>query len=191
MKETVVQKKGWKPTVADWFTLMRILGAVVLFFLAPFSLVFYIIYSLCGASDAVDGWIARATNTTTEVGAKLDSIADLLFYSAMVIKIMPTLIRILPMALWYGVFSVLAVRTLSYLTAAIKYKCFASMHTWMNKLTGLCMFCMPYLLEQTLAVGYCTATCVVAGLASAEEWLIHLFSKNYNSQVKTILKARG
>lgn len=177
-------------TVPNILTVFRIAGSLCLLFFRPPSLAFYIIYSLCGFSDVLDGFIARRTGTTSELGAKLDSIADLLFYAVMVICIMPVLIVILPVWLWVATGVVIVLRLASYLTAAIKYGRFASMHTYMNKFTGGAMFTMPYCLLAPCAVALCAVICLIAGLSSLEELIIHLVRKEYNSGVKTIFDIR-
>ena len=84
-------------------TSLRILGAVILLFIQPLSAAFFVIYTLSGVSDAVDGTVARATHTSGEFGARLDSIADLLFYAVMLIKVFPVLWVKLPKSIWYFV----------------------------------------------------------------------------------------
>ena len=177
-------------TVPNILTAFRIVGSLCLLFFRPPSLSFYILYSLCGFSDVLDGWIARSTGTTSELGAKLDSIADLLFYFVMVMGIMPVLIDILPVWLWAATGVVVLLRLASYLTAAIKYGRFASMHTYMNKVTGAAMFTMPYCLLAPCAVALCAVICLIAGLSSLEELIIHLVRREYNSGVKTIFDIR-
>lgn len=44
-----------------------------------FSIPFYIIYFYCGISDMLDGYIARKIKNTSQIGAILDSIADIIF----------------------------------------------------------------------------------------------------------------
>ena len=65
--------------IANILTGCRILGSILLLFFPVFSLAFYIIYLLCGFSDMIDGTIARKTNSASEFGAKLDTVADLVF----------------------------------------------------------------------------------------------------------------
>jgi len=177
-------------TVPNILTMFRIVGSLCLLFFKPPSLCFYILYTLCGFSDVLDGFIARSTGSTSELGAKLDSIADLLFYAVMVLSIMPTLIAILPPWLWMATAVVILLRAASYLTAAIKYGRFASMHTYMNKLTGAAMFTMPYCLLAPCAVTLCAVICSIAFLSSLEELIIHLVRKEYNPGVKTIFDIR-
>lgn len=177
-------------TIPNGITFLRIVGALVLFWLAPLSAVFYIVYTLCGLSDLLDGMVARLTGQQSEFGAKLDSLSDLLFYSVMLIKLLPTLWELLPRAIWIAVGAIILIRSMAYMVAAVRYRRFASLHTYMNKATGLVLFVVPYCLKFSFAVGYCMFVCVVAALASTEELLMHLFAKQYNGNTKTLWKIK-
>ena len=74
--------------VANILTGFRILGSILLFFFPVFSEAFYGIYLLCGFSDMIDGTIARKTNSTSEFGSKLDTVADLVFVAVSLIKLL-------------------------------------------------------------------------------------------------------
>ena len=43
---------------------------------------------ICGLSDVLDGIIARKTNTASSFGARLDTIADFIFVTVLLIKIL-------------------------------------------------------------------------------------------------------
>lgn len=68
--------------VANILTGFRILGSILLLFFPVFSEAFYSIYLLCGFSDMIDGTIARKTNSASELGAKMDTVADLVFVAS-------------------------------------------------------------------------------------------------------------
>ena len=72
---------------ANTITALRIAGTVGLVFLTPFSTAFFAVYALTGVTDVLDGWVARRTHTATAGGAMLDSVADLFFYSVMLLKL--------------------------------------------------------------------------------------------------------
>ena len=173
-------------TVADIITLVRIAGTLLLAALKPLSVEFFIIYALTGLTDALDGWIARKTKTESTFGARLDSIADLLFYAVMLIRILPILVTILPGWIWYAVAAIICVRLLAYITAAVKYRRFASLHTYLNKLTGFSLFLVPFLLVTDIAVGFCMTVCAVAAVSSLEESVIHICNRDYCPNVKSI-----
>lgn len=180
----------FKATIPNYITVFRIIGTIILLFTVPFTKFFFIIYTLCGLSDILDGAIARLTKTSSEFGAKLDSIADMLFYATMLAKVFPVLWDILPRYIWYIVALVLALRLCSYLVAAIKYRKFASLHTYLNKLTGLMIFTVPYFLKHKFGITLCFAIAIISGLASLEELLIHIFKDKY-TQIKTIIKSQN
>ncbi len=74
-------------SLADWLTLSRLGVAPLLLFAGALkSTPTFVLLCLWGAlSDVFDGVIARATRRETEAGARLDSRADLCFYSAWII----------------------------------------------------------------------------------------------------------
>lgn len=181
-------------TPPNMITFIRILGTICLLFVSLFTPVFYIIYTISGCSDVLDGWVARMTKSSSEFGAKLDSVADLLFYAMLLVKILPLLIKMLPGWIWYCVGFVLLLRLGAYLTAALKYHRFATLHTYFNKLTGFAVFLIPYVMELEMitkySIGLCYSVglCVVGGISSLEELLIHLSEKEYDINRRTILK---
>lgn len=176
---------------ANTITLLRISGTAILLFLRPFSPAFFVVYTLTGVTDVLDGFVARKTGTASDFGAKLDSVADLLFYGVMLLKIFPVLWHTLPKKIWWGVALVLFLRVCSYATAAIRYHKFASLHTYLNKLTGASIFCVPYFLPASFGVVYCFGICVVALLAVIEELTLHLLPYGYSAGRKSIfLKPR-
>lgn len=170
----------------NFITVTRIIGTICLLFLDAFSRPFYIVYTIAGLSDVLDGWLARRLKVSSELGAKLDSIADLLFYSVMAIKVLPILLQKLPAEIWIAVGIILVLRLCSYLVAAWKYKRFASLHTYMNKLTGAGVFLIPYTILLPIFIPFCAVLSVIAGIASGEELFIHIRNKEYHSDVKSI-----
>lgn len=169
---------------ANFITILRMVGTGMLLFTTPLTPAFYLLYTLCGITDALDGAIARATKTSSALGAKLDSIADLMFYGIMLWKLMPLLWAKLPMTVWYLTGFVLLIRITSYTVAAVKYKTFASLHIILNKLTGLLVFLLPYFMAQPFFTVYGWITAITAGIASLVELAIHLSGKEYHPNIK-------
>ena len=173
--------------IANAITCVRIVGTVCLLFVTPLTPLFFAIYTFSAVSDLLDGIVARATKTTSELGAKLDSIADLLFYGVMFLQVMPILIERLPALVWWMVLVIIILRVTSYTIVAVKFKRFSSQHTYLNKLTGGTVFTVPYFLLRAWDWIACACICVIAILAALEEVLIHLSSKEYRQDRKTIL----
>jgi CDP-diacylglycerol--glycerol-3-phosphate 3-phosphatidyltransferase len=110
-----------------------------------------------------------------------------MFYTLILIRILPVMWVVLPKVIWVAVGAVLAVRITAYLIAAYRYKRFSSMHTYMNKFTGLMVFVVPYAIGSPIAVPYCWCVVAVAMLSSLEELMIHVSSKEYDSGRKMLL----
>lgn len=168
----------------NMITVLRIIGTVMLLFISPLTKAFYIIYTLSGISDALDGWLARHLKLSSPLGAKLDSAADLLFYSVMFIRIFPMLWEGLPRIIWLGVALVVFLRLCSYAIAAIKFRRFASLHTLMNKLTGAAVFALPYILHTPILTAYCWGLFVLSGCGTVEELTLHIRSDKYSGESK-------
>lgn len=173
---------------ANCITSLRIVGTVCMLFTVPFSKGFYVLYTFSGITDVLDGAVARLTGMASSFGAKLDSIADLLFYTVMMIKILPYLWANLPIWIWYFVAAILIARIITYTVAAKKYGQFASLHTYGNKLTGVAVFAIPYfIVVDNIALGGCICVCVIAALAAMEELVMHINNENYDLHRKSII----
>ncbi len=173
-----------KITPANCLTGFRLLGAVALIFLEPLSLPFYIIYTLCGVSDALDGPVARYTETAGDFGARLDSVADITFYAVMLLRLLPILWfdKILPMWCWSWAVGILVFRIGIYLFAFLKFHRFPSLHTMLNKLTSFILFLSVYLIRTSFVTAYFVLFGTVATLAGVEELTIHLYNRKYGGE---------
>ena len=77
--------------MANLITSIRILCSIAILFYPVFSVAFYSLYITAGVSDMADGWVARKTNTDSAFGAKLDTIADIIFVIACLVKLLPVM----------------------------------------------------------------------------------------------------
>ena len=75
--------------LANLLTVCRIFCSLWMIRFPVFSQEFYTSYLFCGFSDIADGIVARKTGTQSPFGAKLDSIADLIFVASAFIKLLP------------------------------------------------------------------------------------------------------
>lgn len=154
-------------TLANAVTAVRIVGACVLLALAPLSAAYLAVYALCGASDVLDGWLARRTGTASTFGAQLDSAADTLFVLAILASLLPGAGLAGWLWLWIGL--VAGIKVAALLMGFARFRTYASLHTYANKLAGLALFALPPLF---LAFGSAVAAviaCAVATLAALEE----------------------
>ena len=127
--------------IANILTGSRILGSILLLFFPAFSLGFYITYILCGFSDMIDGTIARKTNSISKFGSQLDTIADFVFVLVSLFKLLPAIHIPGWLWIWGGVIAVIKISNIIW--GYVSKKQFISMHTIMNKLTGLLLFLLP------------------------------------------------
>lgn len=176
-----------KKNIPNFVTALRFLGTFCIIFLTPLKLPYFIIYTATGVTDLLDGFLSRKLNAASEFGARLDSIADLCFYTVSLIRLLPTLKDILPGYIWIMVAVILTVRVLSYLIAAVKFHRFSSHHTWLNKTTGVFVFAVPYFLVTSFDVPFCFLVCLAGILSTAEELFIHLTSEKYDPDIKSML----
>jgi len=127
--------------IANIITSCRIFGSILLLFFPSFSLEFYITYLLCGVSDMIDGTIARKTNSASKFGSQLDTIADFVFVVVSLIKMLPAIHIPGWLWIWSGVIAIIKVTNIIW--GYITKKQFISVHTVMNKVTGLFLFLLP------------------------------------------------
>ena len=127
--------------IANMLTACRILGSVLLLAFPVFSLAFGIIYLLCGFTDMIDGTIARKTNSVSKFGSQLDTIADLIFVVVAIIQLFPAIRIPCWLWIWGGLIAVIKISNIVW--GYISKKQFVSLHTIMNKATGLLLFLLP------------------------------------------------
>ena len=159
-------------TAPNILTLIRILCAIGLVFAEATGKAFLVLYLICGFTDAIDGTVARLTKTASEFGAKLDSVADLMFYSIMILKFFPILLKTVSGNVWIAVILIVLIRVGIYLGFALKYHALASSHTYLNKITGFVVFCLPFVVNTRIFDSYSAFVCIVAFSAAIYEWVI-------------------
>ena len=96
-------------TLANDITIIRILCSIAILFCSVFSATFYILYITAGVSDMVDGWVARQTHTASELGAKLDTIADIVFVVVCLVKLLPVLDITTWLWVWIGIIALIKI----------------------------------------------------------------------------------
>ena len=117
---------------------LRFLGAVCLLFFGVESCAFWVIYFVCGLSDMADGYLARKLGCESQVGALLDSLADLVFVICCCFKLIPALAFPKWLWIWGGV--IVATKIINQISALVMYKKCIFPHTIANKVTGVLLF---------------------------------------------------
>ena len=153
--------------MANLITSCRILLSLLLLFFPTLSPGFYGLYLAAGLSDMLDGLVARRTNSTSPLGAKLDSIADIIFLAVCLIKLLPVLT--LPVWLWGWMGLIALLRLVNILSGFVCRKKLVLLHTKANKLTGALLFLLPLSLG-FLNISYTAVPlCALASFAAIQE----------------------
>lgn len=158
---------GMRKNIANIITGIRIAGSVLLAFLPVFSAAFCAVYLICGLSDMADGAAARKTDSSSSFGARLDTAADLLFAAVSFVRLLPHIS--LPGWLWIWIAVIALIRAANAVWGFSLNKKPVSVHSVMNKITGLLLFLFP------LTLGFiepeCSAVilCSIAAASAVQE----------------------
>ena len=153
--------------VANILTGFRILGSVLLLFFPVFDLAFYILYLFCGFSDMIDGIVARKTNSTSQFGSQLDTIADFVFVVAAIFKLLPVIH--LPGWLWIWGGCIAIIKVTNIVWGFVRRKKLVAYHTVFNKITGLLCFLLPLTLQFIEPTYSFAVVCIIATIAAIQE----------------------
>ena len=153
--------------MANLITGIRILLSVGLLFCPALSPSFYALYLLAGLSDMLDGSVARETHTATAFGAKLDTVADLVFTAVCLYKLLPVLLIPAWMCVWIGIIAL--IKIINTVSGFVKQRRFAAVHSRANKATGLLLFLLPLTLPFLGLTYSAPFVCAAATFAAVQE----------------------
>ena len=153
--------------MANIITCIRIVLSAALLFCPPLSPAFYALYLAAGFSDMIDGAVARKTGTVSELGSRLDTIADLVFTAVCLIKLLPVLEIPTWLYTWIAVIAV--IKLLNIAVGYVKQKKLAAVHSVINKVTGGLLFLFPLTLTWIDLRYSAAAVCAVAAIAAVHE----------------------
>ena len=153
--------------MANIITGIRIVLSVVLMFCQALSPTFYALYIAAGISDMIDGAVARKTGAVSELGSRLDAIADIVFVAVCLIKLLPVLHVPLWLYIWIAVIAFIKVANIA--VGFVGQKELISVHSMMNKLTGGLLFVLPLTLAFIDPRYSGAVVCIVATAAAIQE----------------------
>lgn len=167
---------------------LRIALSAALPFLANHPWLFAAAYLLSGLSDALDGYIARRFHLESSLGARLDSLGDLVFFGASVYLVWPLLYQTgfaLPCVL-----VIAAVRIGNIALTRYKFHIWSAMHTIGNKIAGGMLFlALPAcVLLGRIPLWISIPVCFIALLSALEETAILLLSDRYDANRPSLFK---
>ena len=156
-----------KKHIANIITGSRIIFSLPLLFIPLSSVWFYVFYLFCGLTDMIDGAVARKAMAVSRFGARLDTVADLVFMLVGSVKILP--LFHLPLWLWGWIILIALIKIFNIALFFVLKKKLISIHSALNKITGLSLFLLPLTLTFAEAAYSITATCALATLAAVQE----------------------
>ena len=153
--------------MANIITGIRIVLSIILLFCPAFSPIFFALYIAAGFSDMIDGAVARKTDTVSELGSKLDTIADIVFVAVCLVKLLPVLTVPVWLYLWTAVIAM--IKLFNIAIGYIRRKEFTAVHSVMNKVTGEMLFLFPLTLTVVNLKYSAVVVCVAATMAAIQE----------------------
>lgn len=153
--------------MANILTISRIVLSVLLTFTHPLSYSFYILYIICGLTDAGDGFVARKTGSVSEMGAKLDTVADFVFVVVCLIKLLPVIELPIYLLIWTIIIAL--IKIINIISGFIVQKKFVTVHMILNKVTGAMLFVLPLTVSLVNLRYSGSVVCAVATLAAIQE----------------------
>lgn len=153
--------------LAHIVTATRLVAAAALLACDPAGAVFWTLYAWCGVGDMIDGPIARATGSAGVAGARLDSLADLVFAAACLVKVVSAVHLDVWLLIWLAAIAVCKIG--GYARSCRSHGRIVAPHTLANKATGLVLFATVPVLVATGACAVTVPACVVATYAAVQE----------------------
>ena len=153
--------------MANIITSIRILCSIAILFCPVFSAAFYSLYISAGVSDMIDGWVARKTNTASEFGAKLDTMADIIFVVACLLKLLPVVD--IPTWLYVWISIIVLIKIINIVSGYVVQKQFVAIHSLMNKVTGVLLFLLPLTFSFVELKYSAAVVCVFATFSAVQE----------------------
>lgn len=146
-------------------TSVRFIGAICLLFFDVRNVAFWLIYSVCGISDMLDGYLARRIGCESKTGALLDSMADVVFVACCCYMLIPVLA--FPQWLWIWGGAIVTIKVINQISALVMYKKCLFPHTVANKATGFFLFVgapLTLFLESTVPMMVVAAVATFAAI---------------------------
>ncbi len=177
-----------KKHIANIVSLSRVAGAVLLFCCKTLSKTFLAVYVFCGFTDLIDGPIARKTNSTSTLGATLDTVGDVLTYLALTkILIMRKLVP------WWILTWILSAGAVFGICSFVSKKRFSKLylpHTYLGKIFGGAVFVLPITMQFMPGYIWMSVICSIASVHSLELMYIQLKNDEAEDFVPTVFHVK-
>ena len=171
--------------VANILTFSRIILAIILLlFFKKISVLFIIIFSVAELTDVVDGTIARKTNSCSQRGAVLDSIADLILDASIIKMVFAHKIMSKELTIWLSF--CLIIGALSPIISFIKHKKVFFIHSIPCKAFVLVLWVIPFAIHFGFINIYIIFSLTLLTFCMLEITLMSIFLKEPNPNATTL-----
>jgi CDP-diacylglycerol--glycerol-3-phosphate 3-phosphatidyltransferase len=149
--------------------------------------VFLIMFIIIGVTDKLDGTLARYLNQTTALGAKLDTIADMVFYPLIALWLYRFESGVVG-GWWNLVYFLLALYFLKMIVGKIKFGYMPAFHTIGAKTfsASLYFFMITAILDADLAKTIFPVLCVIGYINQVEETYIMLTRDSVDENIRSV-----
>lgn len=128
---------------------------------------FWVLYVTAGTTDMLDGSLARRWGVESMFGARLDSLADFVFFLTIGYKLFPWLI--LPTTLWMMIGLIALVKIVNAISLYMVKHRIGYLHTKANKLTGFLLFIGMMTIGQSYSIPVAWVIACFALFAAIQE----------------------
>ena len=118
----------------------------------------------------IDGALARKINTTSELGSRIDTLADLAFVICSAIIILPSVD--LPLWVWLWMAAIGSTKLSGIIIGSCRRRELSVPHSITNKLTGILLFCLPFAIVRFEALIPAVIVCISATASLFEDFHI-------------------
>ena len=120
----------------------------------------------------IDGTIARKMGAVSELGSRLDTVADFVFLAIVFLKLLPNLD--LPTWLWMWILIIAVIKAINIALGLVIEHKLVSLHSALNKITGVCLFVLPLSLCVVDVKYSSSVVCAIATVAAVQELFVEI-----------------
>tara|TARA_Y100000768_G_scaffold301674_1_gene235503 strand:- start:1337 stop:1927 length:591 start_codon:yes stop_codon:yes gene_type:complete len=149
--------------------------------------VFLIMFIIIGITDKLDGTLARYLNQTTALGAKLDTIADMVFYPLIALWLYRFESGVVG-EWWILIYLLLALYSFKMITGKIKFGYVPAFHTIGAKTfsASLYFFMIIAMIDNGLAKTIFPILCVIGFINQIEETYILFTRDSVDENIRSV-----